>query len=120
MSDELKLEECLRVQRYGLARSQYRATSSDAHMAMVVALACEGVVWTRLWGLQLDAQGKVVQFMAPSRRPPTFAWMGDLNRGQFTPDEVELMDASVRRELATSDHAGPFVLGDDGELRPLH
>lgn len=122
---DLKLSECARVTHYGLEHSReggrYYASQADGHAAMIVALACEGVVWNRLWGLQLDAQGKVVEFMAPSKGPPTFAWLGDPNRGSFTAAEVSRIDESVRRQLAVAEAAhGSYVLGDDGELHPLH
>lgn len=113
---EVQLGECTKVNQYGLTHSQYHATVSDGDMARIVALACEGTVWQRRWGIELDGRGRVAEMAAPHLPPPPLAWLGDYNTGVITPESARAIGEAVRRGGVV----GACVLGEDGEVHAVH
>lgn len=81
--------------RYGLRRSSYYVSESGKHLAQVVALACEGPVWQRTWGIGVGPDGKPVEVRAPHVPPPPGAWMGDYSIPGVTKDMVDTMMLGV-------------------------
>lgn len=99
--------------RYGLRRSGYYVTASGKHLAQVVALACEGPVWQRTWGIGIGPNGVPVEVMAPHVPPPPGAWMGDYSIPGVTKEMVDGMmrDAMSGNHFPSPD--GTWMLGED-------
>ena len=112
-------------QNYGLRRAHYRANRSDANMASVVALACEGAVWQRLWSVGIDNTGKLVEVRTPHVPPPVGAWLGDYHVGAFGNNGAlgnEAMNRMVAQlRILSSDNPGAvYTVDEHGDVQTLH
>ena len=114
--NEVRLGECVKVDQWGLRRPRYHATVSEGDVSRIVALACEGRVWARQWGLGLDADGRMAELLCPHHPPPMYAWLGDYHTGIITAEGVRAMRDSIRG----SEPCDRYVLGEDGRLNPLN
>ncbi len=119
---ELQLQDFTKVNHYGLTHSGYRATVSDGDLARITALACEGAVWQRHWGIQIDKHGRVVEMKAPHTAPPCYAWLGDYNTGIITNEVVRAMADSLKDQGAMEPGKSlpRYVMGEDGRLSPVN
>jgi hypothetical protein len=67
---------------YGLRRSGYYAGQSEAGLASITALACEGVVWCRQWAAKVMDDGTIQDSPKVDKPPaPPFAWFGEYRYG---------------------------------------
>lgn len=80
--------------QFGLLRSRFFVDHAGKHIAQVVALACEGPVWQRTWGLQISDTGKPVELRAPHVPAPIGAWLGNYG--------IQGIDESVLEGLLTA------------------
>ena len=119
---ELQLQDFTKVNHYGLTHSGYRATVSDGDLARITALACEGAVWQRHWGIQIDKHGRVVEMKAPHTAPPCYAWLGDYNTGIITNEVVRAMADSLKEQGAMEPGKAlpQYVMDEDGRLNPVN
>ena len=82
MSYTVQLADMVQVQFYGLRRSGYRAGQSEAGIACITALACEGEVWGRQWAVRLMDDGTVRDNPSVAKpQAPPFAWLGEYRYG---------------------------------------
>lgn len=90
----VQLGEMMQVPFYGLRRAGYYAGQSEAGLACITALACEGEVWCRQWAVKVMDDG-TLQDSPDVGKPqaPPFAWLGEYRYGG-----LHFVDTSQRRE----------------------
>jgi len=94
VSHTVQLGEIVQVPFYGLRRSRYYAGHSEAGLASIVSLACEGVVWCRQWAVKVMGDGTLQDSPDVSiPQAPPFAWLGEYRYGG-----LHFMTESQRRE----------------------
>ena len=89
MTTEVQIGNVGSVPAYGLRRSGYYAGRTEMGQACCVALACEGVVWCRLWAARVMEDNTIRDDPSVAMPPaPPFAWLGNYDYAghHFTQD----------------------------------